>query len=314
TYPHGLDAHKRNRPHYRWANAAWNLAGPLPVRTPPRITPAEDSTHDYWRLKRAIAGGSARLSIYGAHEPQRFLVRQNLLLHLVHHIRESDLVFRIGKGVRAAGARMSKSARRHAKEFSRGIARIFHETCGEGGWYLENAVHAIDQCGAHPCHCLLGKEALPIELAAVCEHGIEPGQGAGAADPAKGDNRLRANRRLIHGADRLQTARRGERPVSQRAGCGKIGIEALRLGWPADLWRVNGGCARVFLLRQADPKIETEWPGKICLPVIRYCFACDSANEFIEKKSKRARVIAVRRARRPQRALRFQRVNHRRVI
>jgi hypothetical protein len=41
-------------------------------------------------------------------QSERFLVRQNRLFHLVHHVRECDFVFRIGKGVTATGTGMSK--------------------------------------------------------------------------------------------------------------------------------------------------------------------------------------------------------------
>src|SRR4029434_7349666 len=70
----------------------------------------------------------------------------------------------------------------------------------------------------------------------------------------------------------------------------------------------------ILVLRQADPEIQVEWPRKIFLPIIRQRFSSYASHEFVEKKSERARVIAMRSSRRPQRRLRFQRPNHSVVI
>src|SRR2546423_7900901 len=43
-------------------------------------------------------------SVNGINEPQRLLVRQKRLLHLVHDVNERDAVLGIGEGIAAAGA------------------------------------------------------------------------------------------------------------------------------------------------------------------------------------------------------------------
>ena len=120
--------------------------------------------------------------------------------------------------------------------------------------------------------------------------------------------------RIIHLADDIQPIRRGKRLSRQRTGRNKIAIELCRLRRLATFGSVNRGHSRILLFRQADPEIEFERPGKIFLPIIRQRFSSYAPHEFVEKKSKRARVIAMPSSRRPQRRLRFQRPNHSVVI
>src|SRR5262249_5225975 len=82
----------------------------------------------------------------------------------------------------------------------------------------------------------------------------------------------------------------------------------------ANLASPTGGDVSVLSFRQTDQKFELEWTQKFFPPVIRECFASDSAHEFVQKKSKCPRVIAMGSSRRPQGRLRFQRPNHSVVI
>ena len=45
AYPHGTDAHQRNRADSRWKNAARHMAGHFPLRTSPRRAPPESFYH-----------------------------------------------------------------------------------------------------------------------------------------------------------------------------------------------------------------------------------------------------------------------------
>ena len=66
----------------------------------------------------------------------------------------------------------------------------------------------------------------------------------------------------------------------------------------------------IFSFRQTDPEIEIQWAGEVVVPVIRERLPSDSAHEFVEKKTKRARVITVPGPRRPQRSLFLQRTDN----
>ena len=120
--------------------------------------------------------------------------------------------------------------------------------------------------------------------------------------------------RIIHLADDIQPIRRRKRLSRQRTGRNKIAIKFRRLRRLTTFGSVNRGHSRILLFRQADPEIEFERPGKIFLPIIRQRFSSYAPHEFVEKKSKRARVIAMPSSWRPQRRLRFQRPNHSVVI
>ena len=137
---------------------------------------------------------------------------------------------------------------------------------------------------------------------------------------------MRANCRIIHLADYMQAVRRRKRFARQSAWCNKViikvraGLPVFRLRWSATgrirrgelaaLGGVHSCHARIFGFRKADPEIEIERSCKIFLPVIRQRLSGDSANDFIEKKSKRARVVTVRGPGCPQWFLRLKRANH----
>src|SRR5205809_4504349 len=53
-----------------------------------------------------LSGNDFVLGVNRVHESQRLLVWQHRLLHLIHHVGETDFVLRIGKGMAAARARM----------------------------------------------------------------------------------------------------------------------------------------------------------------------------------------------------------------
>src|ERR1051325_5336915 len=50
-------------------------------------------------------------------QPQRFFVRQDRQLHLIHHVGEPDFVFRIGERVTAPRARMTKDSFLSGEDF-----------------------------------------------------------------------------------------------------------------------------------------------------------------------------------------------------
>src|ERR1043166_1341907 len=50
------------------------------------------------------------------YQPERLFIRQNRLLHLVHHICETDSVFPIGERVAATGARLAECRVRFPKD------------------------------------------------------------------------------------------------------------------------------------------------------------------------------------------------------
>src|SRR6266850_7939477 len=56
----------------------------------------------------AGAGPALQHRVNRVHQAQRFFVRQNRLLHLIHHVGETDPVFRIRKRMTATGAGMAK--------------------------------------------------------------------------------------------------------------------------------------------------------------------------------------------------------------
>src|SRR5439155_25209667 len=108
-----------------------------------------------------------------------------------------------------------------------------------------------------------------FEFSAVSEYGVEFCQRRGAPDPTERNNRLRAYCRSVHRADRLQSIRCRERFPRQCARRDKIEVELFWFRRFPAFRSVNRGRARILILRQADPKIEMQWPGKNFVPIIR---------------------------------------------
>src|SRR5882762_244955 len=122
------------------------------------------------------------------------------------------------------------------------------------------------------------------------------------------------NCRGIHRAHRAQSIRRRKCFARESAGCSEIEIKLFWLGWLAAFRGVHGCHARIFLFRKTDPEVQIERSGKVFLPIIRQRLSGDSTHEFIEKKSKRARVVTMSAAWWPQRFLRLQRSNYRIIV
>src|SRR5262249_60489406 len=78
-----------------WANNCSRFA----VRSAP---PDISTSHAFARLIET------RLQVNRVYQAQRSFSRQNRLFHLVHHVRDCDFIFRIGKGVTAARTGMSE--------------------------------------------------------------------------------------------------------------------------------------------------------------------------------------------------------------
>src|SRR5437763_10461996 len=111
------------------------------------------------------------------------------------------------------------------------------------------------------------------------------------SDPAKGNDRLRANSRLVHLAHRIQPARRGENFVRKcSAGC-DIAIELSWRGGFSGLRRVHRCRARVLFFRQTDPKIETKRFAETLSPIFRQRDIRKPPDQLAEKKSECAGVI-----------------------
>jgi len=83
------------------------------------------------------------------HQPERFLVRQHGLLHLVHHIGKTNFVFWVGKGVASTGAGVPEGTYGWAKDLAMHAGRIFHKTCGKRGRDFKNAIESIADRGRH---------------------------------------------------------------------------------------------------------------------------------------------------------------------
>ena len=77
------------------------------------------------------------------HQPQRFLVRQDRLLHLVHHVGETDLVLRIGEGVASARAGMAEGSCSTGRKCRRRTCCIFHQPGRERDRNFKNAIEPI---------------------------------------------------------------------------------------------------------------------------------------------------------------------------
>src|SRR4030095_518607 len=152
------------------------------------------------------------------------------------------------------------------------------------------------------------------QFSAVGKHRIKFRKRRGATPPTKRNNRLRPVVRIINLANDIKAIRQRKRFSGQRAGRDKVAIELCWLRRLAAFRSVNRCYSRILLFWQADPEIEFERPGKIFLPIFRQRFSSYAPDEFVEQKPKRARVIAMRGSRRPQRRLRFQRPDHSPVI
>ena len=98
--------------------------------------------------------------------------------------------------------------------------------------------------------------------------------------------------------------------MRQRSWRDKIKIKLLRFGRPAAFCSVHRSHTWILFFRQTNPKIEIQRPRKCFAPILGECFPSYPADEFIEKKSNRARVITVRGPGWPQRLLHLQRANH----
>ena len=80
-------------------------------------------------------------------QAERFLVRQYRLLHLVHHVGETDLIFRIGEGVASPRAGMAEGIGRWAEKFPLRLGRIFHQPGRKRGRDFKNAIESVvDGC------------------------------------------------------------------------------------------------------------------------------------------------------------------------
>src|SRR6476659_3616171 len=80
----------------------------VPVAQPDRASDFGSEGWGFESLQARILAEVARLAIDGVNQPERFLVRQNLLLHLVHDIGKGKVIRRIGKGVAPAGSGVSE--------------------------------------------------------------------------------------------------------------------------------------------------------------------------------------------------------------
>src|SRR2546423_204 len=153
------------------------------------------------------AGSSSRSwanSVNLIYQPARLLVRQERLLHLVHDISEGNAVFRIGESVAPAGAGMAESGWRWTENARLDAGRIFHESGGERGRDLQDAIGAGDERRGHLRDRLRVEEAAAFHFAAIREHSVELRKRRRAPNPAEGNDARGAILSVVHRGDGMQ--------------------------------------------------------------------------------------------------------------
>src|SRR5438477_12668152 len=151
------------------------------------------------RLARTCRSTSFR--IHRIYQAERFLVRQERLLHLVHYVSEPDPIFRIGESVASACAGMTERIRCWAENFPARTGRIFHQPSGKRGRDFKNAIESVSDDRRHQFDGIAVEKFSAVDLAAVGQHCVKLCQGGGAADPTKGNKLARTVLWSVHRAD-----------------------------------------------------------------------------------------------------------------
>lgn len=252
---------------------------------------------------------------------QAFVIWEDAGFHLIHDVGERHSRHRVGEGVTAAGPGMAEGLGIGAKVLAElaaaGSQWIHHKTGGKPGRELQNVIQAVAERGQTlPPYCFWNNFVV-FESTMVGQHSIKFPQGVGAAYSPKGRQGSLPRGWLVHFCYGME-AGGGLEGAPGQAGRIRHGLEEsgfVRMGRfrPAG---VEPGDVRIAGFRDpADPEIETQRAGEALLPNLPQGRATtETADAFIQKETKGARVITVSGAGRPCRDLMLQSRNHCRMV
>ena len=248
------------------------------------------------------------------------LSRQHAALHAVHHIGKTDFILRIRERHAAPRARMTKGSSLRTKRLpqlaSIPIERIQRKPAGKSHSTPKHLVKPVHHSLRDPTHRLTPEKTPTIPLPARRQHRMKFCKRRRRSDPAHRGQACLPHLRVVHGRNRAESLGTRKRTTRKRVRIRKRPQKLFVLLATRGCLRSNHiGDARLFLIRNSNPKIQTHRPRKNPPPVVPERLpARQPPDHLVQKKSKHPRAVCRSLAHWNQRPLGFDRPHHRTAV